>query len=32
MKDLKITKLAENLLKHSVKLKESDVLYIDICG
>ena len=32
MKDLRITKLAENLLKHTVKLKKSDILYIDVLG
>jgi len=32
MKDLRIEKLAKNLLTHSVDLKSNDILYIDILG
>jgi len=32
MKDLRITQLAENVLNHSIKLTENDILYLDILG
>lgn len=32
MEDIRIKKLAQNLLNHSIKLQKNDILYIDILG